>query len=169
MLLKIVEKKELIMAKSKKKEEFKFDKINKKEDRIPQGIRKYRTQHNLFETEDGLRFEEVFDPEIEPSQTVPGRSLTVREVLQQFTVGGEAIIQQPQYMNQTEENLDLDNARLTLDDLDKFEKMDLLRDLTESINEVQLGLRKKADADRLEKAVQKALGNLEEESGDAGE
>lgn len=102
----------------------------------------YRTAstNNKFNEKYKIQKGETFDLEKEPSLTIPDQAMSVKELLQRFTRGGEVKVLQPQFQEGELEN----EFELDLNLLDRMERLELLEATKENIAAMQLGLQQKA-------------------------
>lgn len=115
--------------------------------------REYRTQSNYhaYNEKHEIVNGEYFNVEEEPSLTIPDRALTVRELLERFTRGGEVRVLKPQNITEDPEEFGLD-----LNQLSKMERVELLHETKEQVKSIRADLVKKADKSReIEKAAEK--------------
>lgn len=116
--------------------------------------RKYRTQGNYWKYNDdeGIVNGESFDLESEPSITIPDMALSVKEILERFSRGGQVQQLQPQYLEG--ELTDDQIARsIDLNTFDKMERLELLGRTRKYVDQVRTELqnRKQQAAEVVEK------------------
>lgn len=103
--------------------------------------RKYRTQGNYWKYNDdeGITNGESFDLESEPSLTIPDMALSVKDILERFSRGGQVQQLQPQYLEG--EVTDEQIARsIDLNTFDKMERLELLGRTRKYVDQVRVEL-----------------------------
>lgn len=100
--------------------------------------RKYRTQGNYwkYNQDEAIVNGESFDLESEPSLTIPDMALSVKEILERFSRGGQVQQLQPQYLEGelTDEQI---SRSIDLNSYDKMERLELLGRTRKYVDQVR--------------------------------
>lgn len=109
-------------------------------------VREYRTQGNNWKYNDEKKIKkgEFFDLDAEPSLTIPDMTLTVQEILERFTRGGEVRTLRPQYL-EDEPAGDAIARSIDLDQYDKMERLELLRSTRRYVDQVREEIQRRND------------------------
>lgn len=105
--------------------------------------KEFRTSGNYSDYNDRKKIKkgEYYDLSKEPSLTVPDQAMTVQEILERYTRGGEVRVLKPQYLE--DESTDVGAMVPDLSKMDKLDKIDMAREVGEYIGDIQKAVKKR--------------------------
>lgn len=105
--------------------------------------KEFRTVGNYddYNSKKKVKKGEAFDLEAEPSLTVPDQGMTIQEILERYTRGGEVRVLKPQYLEDS--GTDVGSMIPDFEKMDKLDKIDMAREVGEYIESVQKDVRKR--------------------------
>ena len=105
--------------------------------------KEFRTSGNYDDFNKGKKIKkgESFDLESEPSLTIPDQALTIQEILERYTRGGEVRVLKPQYLEDAQ--TDVGSMVPDMSKMDKLDKIDMAREVGEYIDTVQKAVKKR--------------------------